>query len=154
MSQSHTLTALTPREAVTDALHRCFLGLNTKDEELFASAFLKDEATSMIIGPTTHQGWDAINALCKGTFDIVTTHHATNIRVDLKTENTASLSAHVIAYHVRPDEAMRREDTKFTVGELYLIDLVRDHEGGGLWKFKRWEIKVLWTTGDPGVLPA
>ncbi|KIW90620.1 uncharacterized protein Z519_08403 [Cladophialophora bantiana CBS 173.52] len=152
MAQSATLAALTPREAVADALHRCILGLDSNDWDLFESACLKDESTTVIAGPNTIQGWTAISESMSRVFLLVTTHFITNIRVELKdVADTASMTAHAVAYHVRPDDAFKPEDTSYTAGCLYFMDLVRDSTDG-LWKIKKWEIKIQWTSGDKAVL--
>ena len=152
MAQPDALTAVSPREAVADALHRCILGLDNNDRDLFESAFLKDESATVVAGPTTLQGWNAIKEYMSRIFLLVTTHFITNIRVKLKdVANTASMSAHAVAYHVRPDDAFKPEDTSYTVGCLYFVDLVKD-DTDGLWKIKKWEIKVQWTSGDRAVI--
>lgn len=152
MAQSDTLTALSPREAVVDALNRCILGIDSNDQDMFESACLKDETAAVIAGPNTIQGWSAINESMSRVFLLVTTHLITNIRVELKeAANTASMTANAVAYHVRPDDAFKPEDTSYTAGCLYFIDLVKDTTDG-LWKIKKWEIKVQWTSGDRAVL--
>lgn len=61
------------------------------------------------------------------------------------------MTAHALSYHVRPDDALKPEDTSYTASSLYFVDLVRD-SNDGLWKIKKWDIKVQWTTGDIAVL--
>jgi hypothetical protein len=152
MAQPKILTGLTPREAVADTLHRCILGIDTNDRDLFESTWLRDESAKVVAGPYTMDGWNAINEFWARVFTVTTTHFLTNIRVELKDgADTAHLTAHAIAYHIRPDEAFTLEDTSYTAGTLYFIDLVRD-ASDGLWKIKKWEIKIQWTTGDKAVL--
>ena len=152
MAQSDTFTALSPREAVADALHRCILGLDSNDRDLFESACLKDESATVVAGPNTIQGWSTISESMSRVFLLVTTHFITNIRVELKdVANTAFMTAHAVAYHVRPDDAFKPEDTSYTAGCLYFIDLVKDNTDG-LWKMKKWEIKIQWTSGDKAIL--
>ena len=152
MAQSDTLSALSPREAVADALHRCILGLDSNDRDLFESACLKDESATFVVGPNTIQGWRAISESMSRVFYLVTTHFITNIRVELKdVAKTAFMTAHAIAYHVRPEDAFRPEDTSYTAGNLYFIDLVKDNTDG-LWKIKKWEIRTQWTSGNKAVL--
>ena len=152
MAQSDTLIALSPREAVADALHRCVLGLDNNDRDLFESACLKDETATVVAGPNTIQGWGAINESMSRLFLLVTTHFITNIRVDLKDgTNAASMTAHALAYHVRPADALKPEDTSYTAGCLYFVNLVKDNTDG-LWKIKKWEIKIQWTSGDRAIL--
>ncbi|KEF55908.1 uncharacterized protein A1O9_07488 [Exophiala aquamarina CBS 119918] len=152
MAPSYTLAGLSPREAVADALQRCILGLDNNDRDLFESAIVKDESSSFVIGPNTIQGWNAMSESLSRILRLVTTHFITSVRVDLKDgTDTASLSAHAQAYHIRPDDAFKQEDTSYTSGGLYFIDLVRDVTDG-LWKIKKWEVKLLWTTGDREVI--
>jgi hypothetical protein len=103
-------------------------------------------------GGFTIEGWTAVKGLFDRAFGLVTTHITSNIRVELKDGgDTASLTAHAISYHVRPEDALKLEDTSYTAGSLYSIDLVKDGDDG-LWKIKKWVIQVLWTTGDRAVL--
>ena len=147
-----SLISLSPREAVADALHRCVLGLDSDDRDLFESACLTNESMMFIGGGFALEGWTAINEIFERVFTLITPHVISNIRVQLKDgQDTAFLTAHAISYHVRPDDALKQEDTSYTAGSLYSINLVRDGDDG-LWKIKRWEIKVLWTTGDKAVL--
>lgn len=148
-----TLTALSPREAVADALHRCVLGIDSNNRDLFESGCLKTESMTVVAGPTTIEGWTAISEFFRKVFVLVTTHVTSNMRIELKEDgaDTASMTAHALAYHVRPDDALRPEDTSYTASCLYFIDLVKDGDDG-LWKIKKWEIKIQWTTGDAAVL--
>jgi len=148
-----TLTALRPREAVADALHRCVLGLDSNNRDLFESACLQNESMTVVAGPVTIAGWTAIREFFLRLFVLVTTHVTSNLRIELQDDgaDTASMTAHALAHHVRPHDARRPEDTAYTASCLYFIDLVRD-SSDGLWKIKRWEIKIQWTTGDRAVL--
>ncbi|KAF2132358.1 hypothetical protein P153DRAFT_354971 [Dothidotthia symphoricarpi CBS 119687] len=152
MSNLVTLTALSPREAVADALYRCALGIDSNNRDMFESGCLKDESMSLVVGPSTIEGWTAINELFSKVFVLITTHIISNIRIELKDgADTASMTANALAYHVRPDDALKPEDTSYTSSCMYFIDLVKDGNDG-LWKIKKWEIKIQWTTGDIAVL--
>ena len=152
MADLATLTALSPREAVADALHRCVLGIDSNNRDLFESGCLKNESMTVVAAPITIEGWTAISEFFLKVFVLVTTHVISNIRIELKdSADTASMTAHAVAYHVRPDDALKPEDTSYTASCLYFIDLVKD-SNDGLWKIKKWEIKILWTTGDRAVL--
>lgn len=145
-------TTLTPREAVADALHRCVLGIDSNDHALFKSACLISDEMTWTGGGFDLEGWTAIDELFQRLFVIVTTHVISNIRVELDDgETSASLTAHAISYHIQPQDAFKPEDTSYTASSLYRIDLVKDM-GDGLWKIKKWEANVLWTTGDRAVL--
>lgn len=152
MVDSSSLTTLTPREAVADALHRCVLGIDNNDHDLFESACLTNENMIWIGGGYEIQGWTAIKKLFDKVFNLVTTHAVSNIRVQLEdNQSSASLTAHAISYHVRPEDALKLEDTSYTASSLYNINLVQG-EDDGLWKIKRWEANILWTTGDRTIL--
>jgi hypothetical protein len=152
MAVQLSLPSLTPREAVADALHRCILGIDSNDRDIFESGCLKGEDMTITIGPATFSGWAAITELFVNVFKLITTHITSNIRVELEEgADTAKITAHAISYHVKPEDAIKVEDTSYTAGSLYDIDLVRDW-GDGLWKIKRWDLKILWTTGDKAVL--
>jgi hypothetical protein len=153
MAQTYALSGLGPREAVMDAIHRCALGIDTNDRDLFESSLVKNDDLTVIAGEFKLQGWDAVDKMFVRVFEVITTHVITNIRVQLKDEDTACMTAHAISYHNRPEDAFKPEDTSYTAGSLYFMDLIKD-ETDGLWKMTRWELKILWTTGDKGVLHA
>lgn len=152
MAGSVILTALSPREAVADALYRCVNGIDKNDRDLFESACMKNHNMTLVAGPVVKHGWDAISEFFERVFVLITTHITSNIRVELKDgADTASLTANAISYHVRPDDALKPEDTSYTASSLYNIDLIKDNNDG-LWKIKKWDIQILWTTGDIAVL--
>lgn len=146
------LPSLSPRDAVADALQRCILGLDTNDRDLFGSGCLMNESMILAIGPTTVNGWKAICDTMEPAFRVVTSHVISNIRINLEDgADTASMTAHAMSYHIKPEDALKPEDTSYTASSLYDIDLVKDKEDG-LWKIKRWGFQILWTTGDRAVL--
>lgn len=152
MTQPITLSALTQREAIADALFRCVLGIDTNDRNLFETACFKDESMLVKAGPFTIQGWSAINDFFSRVFGLITSHVISNIRIDVKDgADTAYMTAHALSYHVREEDALKPEDTSYTASSLYFIDMVRD-SSDGLWKIKTWEMRVQWTTGDRAVL--
>ncbi len=143
---------LTPREAVADALHRCVLGIDSNDYDLFESACLTNEEMTWVGNGINIEGWTAVKDLFKRLFDLVTTHNISNVQVKLEDDaNSATLTSHAISYHIRPEDAFKPEDTSYTASSLYTISLVKN-AADGVWKIKRWEAKVLWTTGDRSIL--
>ncbi|KAF2736212.1 hypothetical protein EJ04DRAFT_575529 [Polyplosphaeria fusca] len=151
MAHQPTLTALSPREAVADALHRCLLGIDTNDHALFSSACLQDSRMTVTAGPIHLEGWPAIDAFFARLFSLVTTHMTSNMRIEIKEGgDEAEMSAHAMSYHVREEDALKEEDTAYRAANLYDVGLVRGE--GGEWRIRRWGIKVLWTTGDRAVL--
>ena len=146
------------REAIIDTLYRCIHGLDTNDKVLFESTMLQSPSAVMIGGGFTLQGWEQISSLFERVFQVVTTHFITNARVELVEKNgededrvkRARLTCHALAVHVRPEEAMSKEDKSYTAGCLYEMGFVRGEEG--VWRVERWVIETKWTTGDVGVL--
>ncbi|CAI6331034.1 unnamed protein product [Periconia digitata] len=152
MSTPQTAEALAEREAVQDALHRCILGLDSNDRPLWESSMSKSEETCFVAEPIMNvQGWDNVNTHLQRVFELVTMHITSNVRVQLKSANTASLTCHTVSYHVEPENAYKMEETSFTGYSLYDIDLVKD-EGDGMWKIQKWRVKVIRTTGDPATV--
>lgn len=152
MSNPVILSTLSPREAIADALHRCVLGIDSNNRELLESGCLKNEEIVVIAGPVTVQGWPAVSEFFDTVFKLITTHVTSNIRIQVEDgADTASMTAHAISYHVKPEDALKEEDTSYTAACLYDIDLVKDGNDG-LWKIKKWILKILWTTGDKAVL--
>lgn len=146
------LPGLTPREAIADALHRSVLGIDSNNREILESGLLKNEEIVVIAGPVTVQGWPAVSEFFDTVFKLTTTHVTSNIRIEVEDgADTASMTAHAISYHVKPEDALKEEDTSYTAACLYDIDLVKDGNDG-LWKIKKWILNILWTTGDKAVL--
>ncbi|KFY04593.1 hypothetical protein V491_09301 [Pseudogymnoascus sp. VKM F-3775] len=152
MPNQLVLPGLTPREAIADALHRSVVGIDSNNREILESGLLKNEEIVVIAGPVTVQGWPAVSEFFDTVFKLTTTHVTSNIRIEVEDgADTASMTAHAISYHVKPEDALKEEDTSYTAACLYDIDLVKDGNDG-LWKIKKWILKILWTTGDKAVL--
>jgi hypothetical protein len=109
-------------------------------------------------GPSGNQatltGWDAISPMFDRVFSLITTHTVSNIRIELEDDSasTARMTAHVISYHVREEEAFVEADTSYTASSLYDIEVIKDDIEQRLWKIKTWKATMLWTTGDIKVL--
>jgi hypothetical protein len=151
MSLPNALPSLGVREAVTDALYRCVLGLDTADQALFDSALTQD-ATVDLNGDVM-SGLDAIHTQC---FDKIakldTTHFITNVRVLVDgTESNATVTASVLAQHYRHKQGLVAGAARLMAGSLYSLDVVKD-EQEGLWKVKHWKLSSIWAEGDWGIL--
>jgi len=155
MSYPQTLTSLTPREAIADALYRAVLGCDRNDLAIFNSAFTQD-ITAEIRGEggRSLQGLDDVRAyILGGVGPMDTTHSISNIRVDVKDgADTASLTAYALAQHCPPGRGQELDGPKLLVGGEYSIDLVRD-DADGLWKMTKWVLDVVWRQGDRSVMP-
>lgn len=142
--------ALTPREAITDALYRCVNGLDTNDKALFESAFTK-EAIFDLNGNVM----EGLPAISTGIYDMIvkmdTTHFVTNVRVHIEGETKGSVTATALAQHYHGNQGLEPGAANFLAGSLYWGDLVKDEADGGLWKFTSWRMKTSWGTGDQSV---
>ena len=153
MSHSISLPSLSPREAVTDALYRCVIGMDDNNKEMLESAFVQDEETSFVLGDNKIEGADAINDyIFTNILPLHTTHHITNVRVDVKDgADTAYMTCHAMAQHFHAKDAFKPGAQSFLTGGLYYVDLVKDNVDG-LWKVKTWKIKFNWFTGDSSIV--
>ncbi|KAF7591513.1 hypothetical protein BBP40_001503 [Aspergillus hancockii] len=121
-----SLPSLTVREAITDALYRCLLGLDTADITLFDSAFTKDASFDL-----NGRSWKT-----------------SNIRVSVNDgDSKASLTTSALAQHYRPGKGVAPSAPTLLVGSLCALNCVKD-EQDNLRKIKNWKIKIIWTEGD------
>lgn len=155
MSYPLSLTSLTPREAVTDALYRAINGFDRNDISILISAFVEDASFELHDGGNV-RSVNGVSDLRTQVFDRVgpmdTMHMISNVRVDVKDgANTAFLTANALAQHCPPGRGKEPDGPKWLVGGEYSIDLVKDEEDG-LWKVKKWVMKVIWRQGDPSVM--
>lgn len=152
MANPITLTNLTPREAVVDALYRAVEGLDSNDAAMFESAWAKDNPC-FVRGDTVWEGMENIN---KNLFSLVSTmdtHHTIgNARVVIKEDgNTAYMTTYALAQHHRGGEGMDPTKKGLLGGTTYYVDLVKDSDDG-LWKMKKWALKLNWCDGDLSVV--
>lgn len=141
---------LGPREAITDALYRCVVGLDTNDKALFLSAFTSD--ASFALNENVMTGLPDIET---GIYDMIakmdTTHFVTNVRINIDSASgIAHLTASALAQHYHGGKAFEPDSTNYLAGSLYWGDLIED-KAEGLWKFTSWRMKVQWGQGDQGV---
>ncbi|KAJ5894811.1 hypothetical protein N7495_006502 [Penicillium taxi] len=140
---------LDDRSAITDALYRCILGLDTNDSKLFDSAFALDASFS--INGRVSQGLPAIHTDC---FDLIskldTTHFVTNIRINIEGDK-ATLTASALAQHFPGSKGMAPDQSRLLTGSLYWAELVKDG-ADGLWKIEAVNMKSKWVEGDWAVL--
>ncbi|GAB1200326.1 hypothetical protein APSETT444_009696 [Aspergillus pseudonomiae] len=130
-----TLPSLSFREAIADALHRAVLAFDIADSALLNSALTADAILDL-----------------DGVSKLDTTHFVSNGRVDvIEGASVASMTASVLSQHYRPGTGKVPGAEYLMAGSLYSLDLVRD-DTEGLWKIKRWNMKVIWTMGDASVM--
>lgn len=149
-----TLSSLTPREAITDALLRLFAGIDRNDTAIFDSAFAgEDIHLSHSIAP---KPFTSLSALKAGIFTRVgpldTTHMLTNVRIDHRDgEDTASMTAYALCQHAPPGRGKQPDGPKFMTGVDYAVDVVRDGEDG-LWRISKAVLDIAWAQGDHSVM--
>jgi hypothetical protein len=81
---------------------------------MFASAVVQDEDTAAVLGQSTIPGLEALSQhICSKIFPLVTTHFITNIRVELRDEDTAYMTANALAYHLRPEDAFNPDGNSY-----------------------------------------
>ena len=155
MRSSTSLTGLTTREAISDALYRAVLGIDTNDLSLFKSAVVDlQEFSFQMNGGAEMKGEDAIMG---GMFNFVgpmaTTHSISNIRIEVKDDvaTTASMTANAVARHQRQGTGEDPTAPHLTAGGIYTVDLVKD-SSDGLWKMKKWVLNTIWRDGDASVM--
>ncbi|KAK0846062.1 hypothetical protein LTR03_007070 [Friedmanniomyces endolithicus] len=146
-----TLPGLNTRDSIIDAVYRGTLAFDTGDAALLESA-MTDEAV-LETGGTTFEGMETIRTKLFGRIaKLDTTHFVTNMRVDFKEgEAAASVTAGFLAQHYREGQGVVPDATRYLVGGVYLIDLVKDGKNE-LWKAKHWRVKPTWSEGDRGVM--
>ncbi|MFI8977368.1 nuclear transport factor 2 family protein [Nocardia asteroides] len=141
---------LRDRAEITDALYRFGLGQDTKDRELFASAFTPDAeldfrpaAARWGGAPPVMVGRDTIvtTILAMFTGRVNTTHQVTNPRITIDGDS-ARMTALVEAQHLLLDDPSVHALLK----NPYELELRRD---GERWLISRMRIDNTWFTGDP-----
>ncbi|TKA65072.1 hypothetical protein B0A55_09744 [Friedmanniomyces simplex] len=145
------LAGLTTRDSIIDAVYRGTLAFDTGDAALLESAMTDDAVLET--GSMALEGMGTISAKLFGLISrLDTTHFVTNLRVDIQDgEATAHVTANFLAQHYREGQGVQPDATRYLVGGVYLIDLVKD-EKDGLWKSKHWRVKPTWSEGDRSVM--
>ena len=150
-----SLPFLSPREAVADTLHRVLMAFDRNDQEMFESAFAGKAVLDIRDGGLPDATYDLAEVREKllgfvGSLD--TTHMISNMRVYLEDNaTTASLSALVLAQHCPRGRGRESTGPKYTVAEDHQLDLEKSSQDG-LWKIKKWDLDVMWRSGDGTVM--
>lgn len=157
-----SLRSLTKIEAVTDALYRAVVGLDSGDAELWASAWAKaDDVSFELVEPLI--GIEAIN---QNVFERIkkleTLHTTSNVRVDMADSSSlritndskaAKLTCYAVNHHFRLGEGKDPVKRGYTGGAKYVMDLLED-KTDGLWKIHHWKMELIWAEGDSSVMEA
>jgi hypothetical protein len=155
MSSPAILNSLTPREAVTDTIHRVLIGIDHNDISLFNASFAGEDVIMELNGAQKNT-ITGLSAIVTNVFDHIgpmdTTHMIGNARVDIKEgADTASFFAYLIAQHCATGQGRDPGAPKYTVGGEYEVDLIKDGKDG-LWKIKKFVVNVIWNQGDASVM--
>lgn len=151
MSFTNT-TETADKLAVVDTLYRFAAGIDLRDRELLASAFVED-AVSDFRPAAAKAGFEypvlegrdlIVAALSDSLSRIDTTHSVSNPRVIVEGD-TARLEAIVEAQHLPEHDHSRH----YLMKNRYDVELVRR---GAIWQIQRVTVDNVWRTGDPGVL--
>jgi hypothetical protein len=152
MSYPHTLTSLTTREAITDALYRAMTAFDRNDAALLDSAFAGEDISLSFAGREVNSLTALHTQVLAHIGPMDTTHMISNVRVEVKDgADTASLTAYSMAQHCAPGRGKEPDAPKYLVGGEYTVDLLRD-ETDGLWKIKKVVFDVIWKQGDASVM--
>lgn len=149
MSFPISLPFLSDREAIKDTIYRCILSVDTADVELFDSGLLPN--ATLNFNNSELSGKQTIRTVffekvCK----LDCTHHVSNVRINLL-GNTASVTASVLSQHYRQGEGNISNTPSLFDGTLNFFEVVKD-DTDGLWKVKSWDVKIIWSEGDPTIL--
>ncbi|EPE35066.1 NTF2-like protein [Glarea lozoyensis ATCC 20868] len=148
------LSSITPREAIADALLRCFIGIDHNDAAVFKSAFAGEDI--YLSHSSMPKPFTSLSALTAGMFTRVgpldTTHMLSNVRIDYeKDEDTANMTAYALCQHAPPGQGKQPDGPKYTTGVAYTVGVVRNKEDG-LWKISKAVLEVVWTQGDQTIM--
>lgn len=152
-----SLSALTDRAAITDALHRYTAGLDLNDADLLASSLTADATVDLgpamrRIGydfPPLHPRENVVAALIAAVGPLDTSHAISNVRSAVQGD-TATVHAYAQAQHFKPgvgsDPAVTRHAQMMN---RYTATMVRD---GDEWRIRHLDIANAWFDGDPTML--
>ncbi|KAJ0419679.1 hypothetical protein BJY00DRAFT_285737 [Aspergillus carlsbadensis] len=151
---AHLSPALTRREAITDAITRFLVALDTSDKPLFESAFTA--SATLNINGTVLEG---LPALVSGCYDLIskldTTHFLTNVRINVEESGKrAGVTASALSQHYRAGEGLVGGMEALLVGCLYWVEVVRDEGEEEFWRILHFTLKSTWADGEWGILKA
>jgi hypothetical protein len=146
------------RYEIADTLHRYAFGLDHNHPDSLASALSEDCVLDFRpAGKKLHLDFPLITgrqAILDSVLPLIgpldTSHSATNLQIDVS-DDSATLSAYVMAQHFMPHQGSRRGAENALLMNRYHCELVRDARQ---WRFKRISIDNAWSQGDPEILNA
>lgn len=153
MNNPIKVKTFTTSEAIIDPLYRAVIGLDTNNLPLFESSFINKKDAVFEMDGYAMEGFDTIHdKMFKFIGPLDTTHFITNTRVQLEDgANEAVVTAYALAQHYKTGEGPDPATKRLLSGSMYQVDVVRD-EIDGLWKIKRWTMKIVWVEGDRSIV--
>lgn len=143
------LQLLLDRTEITDLLNRYATALDDRDWKRLATCFTPDAVA--LYGPVLgrHEGFDAIEKLCRGALEpLDSSHHMiTNVEVEIEGDK-ARTRCYLHAQHTK---AGTEGGDNFVIGGAYLDELLRTADG---WRIRQRELRMIWQEGNPRVLEA
>lgn len=146
------------RYEIADALHRYCFGLDHGDADSFASALTEDCVVDFRpAGKKLHLDFPLITgrpAILDSILPLIgpldTSHSASNLQIEVS-DDSATLSAFIMAQHFMPREGCKRGAEHALLMNRYDCELARE---GEKWRLKRVTIDNAWAQGDPEILNA
>jgi hypothetical protein len=146
------------RYEIADALHRYCFGLDHGDADSLASALTEDCALDFRpAGKRLNLDFPLINgreAILDTVLALIgpldTSHSASNLQIEIS-DDSATLTAFVMAQHFMPREGAKRGSENALLMNRYDCDVIRD---GQKWRLKSITISNAWAQGDPEILNA
>lgn len=147
-----SLSGLTTREAIQDAIYRAITAYDRADETLLRSSAWPDIVFTLGPFGASHGIEDIVKGNWAHVSQMDTTHSLSVIRIDVvegAKEARAALNARTM--HIEKGQGLVADHKFYEVGSYYDIDLALD-EKDGLWKVKRWTLTPIWGKGDPSIM--
>ena len=146
------------RYEIADTLHRYAFGLDHAHVDLLASALTEDCILDFRpANKKLHLDFSLVTGR-KGILEAVlpllgpldTSHTASNLQIEIS-DDSATLSAYVMAQHFMPRQGSRPGAEYALLMNRYECEVVRD---GQRWRFRRITIDNAWSQGNPEILNA
>ena len=119
------IESLPPREQVIDAINRLYVGIDDSNVEVLESSFLHSAEVFLKLDKHITRGWENLKQfLVEGVVQIPTTHQVTNFRVTFDSENSAKLTANLVAHHLSEEKGF------YTVAGVLEVVVVLDEADG------------------------
>jgi SnoaL-like domain len=152
MAYPLSLSGLSTREQISDAIFRACLGLDSNNKALWESAWASDPEISMDIGGNVLTGLENMNKNCFDNIGPMDTEHLiTSVRIDVQEGASVShVTANALNQHFRKGQGNDANAEHLLTGSIYDIHVVKVNSGE--WKLKTWAAKIIWRQGTSAVM--